>query len=134
MTPFANPTDIKIGRPLTTSEAELATELLDRASTTLRLRVPGIDALVAADPLRAAKAKHAVLAAVERVLRNPEAAKQYSETDGPFNRSVSVADSLASGLLYFTAEDLYGLAIATTSTVPRTARIRSGYPHPHRHG
>lgn len=128
--PFARVSEIKIGRPLTADETDLATALLDRASMKLRLRIPGIDARVTADPLARQAARLAVLAAVERVLKNPDGMKQLTDTAGPFSQSRTLADSIVSGLLYFTAEDLIGLAPSLVPGVPLTARVRSGYPRP----
>lgn len=133
LTPFATEDNIVLGRPLTDAEKEIAAELCTRASLDLRLRVPGIDALVAGDPIRKEKARVAVATAVERVLRNPEAAKQITQSAGIYSHTATLADEVASGKLYFTAADLFGLAPQATATVPTTVRVRSGYPAPHPH-
>lgn len=133
MVPFALPPDIEaVWRPLTNAERIAAVGLIDQASTQLRLRVPGIDALVADDALRASAAQAAVVNAVKRVLINPEMAKQLSETTGPFTKSITPGDAVASGAIYFTANDLFGL-VPTASNLPRTARVRSPYPPPRPH-
>lgn len=132
MEPFAVPGDIEaVWRPLSATEAVVAEGLIDQASVALRLRVPGIDALIAGNELLTAAAKAAVVNAVKRVLQNPDLDKQWSETTGPFTEFHTVSDSISSGALYFTAADLFGL-VPSESGIPGTARVRSGYPRPAR--
>lgn len=115
-------------RQLTDAERTQAQGLIDQASVELRLRVPDVDGIIAADELRRAKATAAVANAVKRVLLNPQALGQHSDTEGGFSESFTPGDAIKSGAIYFTAADLFGLAPASTSGIPSTARIRSGYP------
>jgi hypothetical protein len=114
-------------RPLTEAELGVAGSLLTEASVKLRSRVPGLDAMVAADADRGLLAKAAVVNAVKRVLLNPSGMKQRSESAGVFSASGSFDDSGASGSIEFTDADLYGL-VATSVAIPGVARARSGYP------
>lgn len=132
MEPLAVPSDIEaVWRPLTAAETVVATGLIAQASLALRLRVPGVDALITGNELLTAAATAAVVNAVKRVLQNPDLDKQWSETTGPFTESHTVSDAISSGALYFTAADLFGL-VPSTGAVPGTARVRSGYPSPAR--
>lgn len=128
--PLATVTDVGgiFHRPLTDSELSMATGLINQASIELRLRVPGVDEVIASDELRRAKAAAAIANAVKRVLLNPQALAQHSDTEGGFSESSTPGDAIKSGAIYFTAADLFGLAPASASNIPRTARIRSGYP------
>ena len=132
--PLAVPADIAaVWRPLTTDETQAATGLISQASAMLRMRAPGIDARIAADDdgVVGDAVKAAVVNAVKRVLTNPEAMRQFqnSETTGPFTdqKGGTFDDSVATGALYFTGADLFGL-VPSVSGLPQMARVKSGYP------
>lgn len=118
-----------IFRPLTSEEMPVAAALLAEASVKLRTRVPNLDDMVAKDEDKAALAASAVANAVKRVLLNPSGMKQLSQTGGPFSESGTYEGVGASGAIDFTTADLVGL-VASTSSAPGVARVRSGHPHP----
>lgn len=110
MEPFATPEDVAaVFRPLSEEETVIATGLLLAASIKLRVRVPSIDERIEANPIWGEVAKYAVVAAVKRVLQNPENARQKSETTGPFTTSITVDSAVSSGALYLDERDLEGL-------------------------
>ena len=126
---FAEPADVAaIWRELDEAETAAAVGLIAAASVKLMARVPGVAGLVDADPLRGEIAKYAVAAAVKRVLINPEGARQFSETTGPFSESVTVDSAISSGALYLDDADLVGLVPAVSSWGPviGSARLRMG--------
>lgn len=123
---FAEPGDVAaIWRALDEAEAAVAVGLIEAASVKLMARVPGVADLVDADPVRAAVAKYAVSAAVKRVLMNPDGARQFSETTGPFSESVTVDSAISSGALYLDEADLVGL-VSVGGPVIGSARLRMG--------
>lgn len=126
MVSFAVPGDVEgIYRTLSTEETALATGLLAAASLKLRVRVPRIDELVAGSDLLAEVAKLAVSMAVKRVLMNPDALRQYSETTGPFSESNTVDSAVSSGALYLSDADLEGL-VPSAGPVIGSVRLRMG--------
>lgn len=131
MDPFALPSDIEaVWRPLTAEEDAIAFGLIEQASMLLRARVAGIDARAAVDPVAKAVAQAAVVNAVKRVLLNPGAVRQRSQTSGPFSESATLDSSISTGAVYIDPNDLVGLVSSTGVGLPRTARVRSGYPAP----
>lgn len=123
---FAEPGDVAaIWRALDDAESAAAVGLIGAASVKLMARVPGVADLVDADPVRAAVAKYAVAAAVKRVLMNPDGARQFSETTGPFSESVTVDSAISSGALYLDEADLVGL-VSVGGPVIGSARLRMG--------
>lgn len=126
MEPFATPADVAaIYRVLSTEETALASGLLAAASLKLRIRVPRIDEMVAGSELLAEVAKLAVSMAVKRVLMNPDALRQYSETTGPFSESNTVDSAVSSGALYLSDADLEGL-VPSSGGVVGSVRLRMG--------
>ncbi len=126
MEPFATAADVAaIYRALDADETTLATGLLAAASVKLRVRVPDVDDKVAASPLLAEVAKFAVAAAVKRVLMNPDALRQFSETTGPFSESNTVDAAVSSGALYLSDGDLEGL-VSSGGPVIGSVRLRMG--------
>jgi hypothetical protein len=124
MEPFAEPGDIaNIWRPLTQAEQTIAEYLLEQASDLLRIQVPNIDALIAADGtgLKAARAKAVVVNAVKRVLSNPDGLLQEQIDDYSWRRDSAVS----SGALYLDAGDLAGLA--PRSRKWGTMQLRAGF-------
>lgn len=127
-TTFAEVEDVEaVWRPLSDAERVVAQGLINQASVKLRARVPGIDQRAAGSPLAAALAKIAVVNAVKRVLLNPDAARQISQTAGPFSQNVTVDSTLSAGSLYLADDDLRdlvgdsGLAIGTARLFPGLA-------------
>jgi hypothetical protein len=111
MTAFAVPDDIaNVWQPLTADQESIAEALIDQASLKLRVaarrRGRDLDAMVASDPLIGEAAQTAVVNAVKRVLMNPKALRQYSETTGPFTESQTIDSSVSTGGLYIDPSDL----------------------------
>ncbi|UAJ78317.1 hypothetical protein IT072_02395 [Leifsonia sp. ZF2019] len=128
MTTFATPEDVaNVWQPLTTSQEALAENLIEQASNKLRLkgrrRRRDIDVLYATDPLLANAIRDAVVNAVKRVLMNPEALRQYSETTGPFTESKTLDTSISAGGLYLAPGDL--IDIFPGSSGIRSFRVKT---------
>jgi hypothetical protein len=101
-------------RPLTPAETTAATKWLDDAWSIVRLNVPGVEARMAiasGQPghLETDDVVRVICWMVIRVLRNPEALRQWS--DDTYNQTVDTA--LSSGLLYLTPNELSDLSPAT---------------------
>lgn len=116
-------------RPLSAAEETITPGLIAQALTKLRIRVPGVDDLAEGDELRDELARMAVVNAVKRVLINPSMMRQVAQTAGTFSQSGTYDGSAATGVIEIDDADLYGLLPSTTA-LPGTARIRSGYPQP----
>ncbi|MDN4616413.1 Gp19/Gp15/Gp42 family protein [Leifsonia sp. F6_8S_P_1B] len=128
MAAFADPDDVaEVWQPLTPEQVLVAKALLEQASLKLRLaarrRGRDMDAMVTADDLTAQAARVAVVNAVKRVLMNPEALRQISETTGPFSTSKTIDSSLSSGELYIESADLADLLPGRSPV--RSFRVRS---------
>lgn len=103
MASFAEPQDVADGwRPLSDTEADVATTLLARASALLRLEVSDIDARAAASPDFEVVVRGICADMAKRVLQNPEAWRVESIDDFNGTRDVSVS----SGALYVAATEL----------------------------
>lgn len=129
-TPFATSADIvAVWRPLKPEEEVIAPGLIDQASNKLRLagRRKGvdIDALFAsADTVKRDAITAVVVNAVKRVLMNPEAVRQYSETTGPFTESKTIDSAVSAGILYLAPGDLSD--IFPTRSPYTSFRLRAG--------
>jgi hypothetical protein len=130
MEPFAEPGDIvAVFRPLTPTEETLATGLLAQASLKLRLaaRKRGIDmATLMLDELTAEAVKTAVVNAAKRVLMNPEAVRQWSETTGPMSESRTIDAAISSGALYLADGDLADIFPPVKPSRMQSFRVRAG--------
>lgn len=101
MSAFATPGDVETRwRPLSGAETIVAVELLNDASTLMRLRVTGLDTRIVTDPVLAAAVVGVAATMVKRVLINPEGWREVSIED-----SRRVAGTVASDLLYLTVEE-----------------------------
>lgn len=128
-TPFATPDDVAdVWEPLTPAQETLAESLIAIASNKLRLlgrrRGKDMDAIFASDPLLASAITTAVVNAVKRVLMNPKALRQYSETTGPFSESGTIDSAVSSGSLYLDSGDLPDLFPQQSGY--RSFRVRHG--------
>jgi hypothetical protein len=94
-----------------------AERLLEFASNLLRQAVPSIDARVTAGTLEPDLVRDVTAMMVVRALLNPAGAKSRSETVGPSSLAVTLHDSLASGAVFVSAEDLRALAPPAGGTV-----------------
>ena len=89
-------------RPLTSVEKLAAKDWLEDAREEVRGRVPTLDARRAAGLTTDGQLRKVLAAAVVRVLRNPNAIRQYGVDDGTVTRD----SALSAGLLYFTDDEL----------------------------
>jgi hypothetical protein len=101
--------DVRLMRAPTAAETALAGVLIDDAWEEIRGRVPALDARFDAGLVTNGQVLKVIAGMVMRVLRNPEAIRQWSVDDASFTRDTA----LSSGLLYVTADD-----IALLSGVP----------------
>lgn len=112
---MANPATIqdvidRFERPLTNNEQRAGAKWLDDAWRKVRRNVPGVEARMGLNPeqpgyLEAEDVVGVLAWMVIRVLRNPEALRQWS--DDTYNQTVDTA--LSSGLLYITDDELADL-------------------------
>lgn len=96
-------------RPLSTQEATNAQVRLDDAWRMLKRILPTIEADVAADAELEAESVRVLCDAVLRVLKNPDGHKSGTRTIEDASRSWTLADSRASGELYFTDAEIAAL-------------------------
>lgn len=89
-------------RPLTDPEKTVAEALLGDAWEELQARVPGLEARITAGHVSEGLIVRVVAAMVVRVLRNPEAIRQWQIDDASFTRDTLVS----SGLLYASPDEL----------------------------
>jgi len=94
--PLATIADVEQAfRPLTGDEGSQAQHLLVLASALIRNEVPGVDDRLGAGDLDTEVVSNVVAAIVIRGLRNPDGARQKSETVGPFTHSSTYADTVS---------------------------------------
>jgi hypothetical protein len=89
-------------RPLTAAEQNTAQALLDDAWEELLVRIPDLDARMADGRTSAGLVVRVVAAMVTRVLRNPDAIRQWSVDDASFTRD----KALSTGFLFVAPEEL----------------------------
>jgi len=124
---YANAADLeRAWRPLTQDEKNTADELLDYVSAILRSRVRRLDEWIADGTIDPALVRLATILPVKRVLMNPEAARQRSQTDGPFTRSITVDSAVSTGALYVSDADLAIFLPARRGATVGTARLKAG--------
>lgn len=82
-------------RQLNTDEQTQARHLLLLASSLVRTEVAGVDARLASGELDVDVATAVVVAMTVRGLRNPDGARQRSETVGPFTTSAAYTDAVS---------------------------------------
>lgn len=112
-------------RTLTEDEERVATTLLSDAWDDLTTKIPDLeDRITSGDIILTSKAVRVVSQAVIRVLKNPNARKQESRGLDDSQRSWTLDDSVASGELYFTDEELDSLlAAGDTSTTGKAFSV-----------
>jgi len=92
-------------RPLSDGEAAMAGVLVEEATALLSVTAPGLRGRVAADPDLGLAARSVTVSMVLRVMKNPDAIRQFSIDDYSRTR-----DAVASGgLLHVTPEELASL-------------------------
>lgn len=92
-------------RPLSAQETTNGQTFLDDAWAILKRRVEDIETLIAADADLEAEVVRILATAVLRVMKNPDGKRQESIDDYSWTRD----ESVSSGLLYFTDDELDGL-------------------------
>lgn len=93
---------VRLMRAPTTAETALAGVLIDDAWEEIRGRVPTLDARHDAGLVTDGQVRKVIAAMVMRILRNPDAIRQWTIDDGTFVRDSAVS----AGLLYMTPEDV----------------------------
>ena len=112
MDPFADVQDVvSIWRPLSDAEVLVCVAWIDQASQQVRDEVPDVDGLdvderVAAGSLSPDTVRSVVARMVLRVLRNPEGARQRSQTVDDYSESITVDGSLSSGEMFISAREM----------------------------
>jgi hypothetical protein len=111
MEPYADWTDVKIGRPFTTDEIELVIDWIDKASQLIRDSVPDVGGLdvderIAAGSLSLVTVRDVVATMVRRVMLNPEGNSAVTEQAGPFSVTRTKATANAGGDLYIRSREL----------------------------
>lgn len=89
-------------RPLTEPEKANAQAWLDDAWEELQARLPGLSSRLTDGLISEGLVRRVVAAMVVRVLRNPDAIRQWGVDDATFTRDTLVS----SGLLYVSADEL----------------------------
>jgi hypothetical protein len=146
--PLASPDDVAdLWRPLTSTEVARITNLVVKASSLLRQRLPQVDARIArfkADPtdgggLDPMAVATIVATVVKRFLVNPDGATNTSETQGPYSSSKGFAlrgDKDIRGELIVLESDVASLLEPSTAQARlATLRVKAGMsPDPQNYG
>ena len=111
MEPYADWSDVKIGRPFTSDEIESVIDWIDKASQLVRDSVPDVggydvDERIAAGSLSLATVRDVVAAMVRRVMLNPEGNSAVTEQTGPFSVTRTKASANAAGDLYIKSREM----------------------------
>lgn len=101
-------------RPLTDAELPNAEALLDDAWEELQARIPDLMARRDAGTVSDGLVRRVVTAMVVRVLRNPDAIRQWGVDDATFTRDTLVS----SGLLFVSADEVALLSGAPIGPLP----------------
>lgn len=110
----------RLFRPLTPVEETGAAALLDDAWEELIVRVPNLEDRMATGEIRTGLVVRVVSAMVNRVLRNPDAIKQWTVDDASFLRDAAIT----AGALYATEDEvalLAGLPVAESGPIAFSA-------------
>lgn len=89
-------------RPLAGQEQAAAADLLADAWEVLHAQVSGLEERIESQQLREGAVKAVIKAMVLRVLRNPDAIRQFTSDDASYVRD----NAVSTGLLYATPEEL----------------------------
>lgn len=109
--PYADWSDVKIGRPFTDAEIDLVSDWIDKASQLVRDSVPDVGGLdvderIAVGSLSLATVRDVVAVMVRRVMLNPEGNSSVTEQTGPFSVTRTKASANASGDLYIKSREM----------------------------
>ncbi|MGH3760256.1 Gp19/Gp15/Gp42 family protein [Actinophytocola sp.] len=118
--------EVRLGRPLTDAERDLAAVLLEDAETVIRVKIPDLDQRIADGRLRRELVVMVEANAVVRVLRNPGGFR--SETAGDY--SYTLDTRAAAGYLTIPDADWYLLGVRPGAFTIRPAFPRCTIPPP----
>lgn len=109
--PYADWSDVKIGRPFTSEEVESVIDWINKASQMVRDSVPDVggfdvDERIAAGTLSAATVRDVVAVMVRRVMLNPTGDGSVTEQTGPFSLTRTKAAANAAGDLYIKSREM----------------------------
>lgn len=103
MEPFAQNSQLVLGRPLTDQELVDSAILIDRASRLIRRNFQDVDARISAGDLTAEEVADVVCAMVERALLLKVGVRSSTEQRGPWSETATYTN--ATGGLYLTDDD-----------------------------
>ncbi|MCW2674790.1 MAG: hypothetical protein JWP14_3379 [Frankiales bacterium] len=113
-------------RPLTTAEAATIDRKIDYASSLLDHAVPSLAGRLDREEVSADLVRDVVANIVVRALRNPDGAKQKSQTIGPTSVSVTLDDKSGLGAIVVTDADIAALSPPRTHGPVGTIRLAAG--------
>jgi len=98
--PYADWSDVKIGRPFTSDEVDSVVDWIDKASQLVRDSVPDVGGLdvderIEAGSLSAATVRDVVAGMVRRVMLNPNGNSAVTEQTGPFSQTQTKSAAIA---------------------------------------
>jgi len=99
-------------RAMSDTEMGVAYSLLEEAAAILTVAAPGVRERAAASPDAAVAARSVVVSMALRVLKNPDAIRQFSSDEASFTRD----NAASSGALYATPEELALLSTGSSAT------------------
>jgi hypothetical protein len=109
-------------RPLTDAEKTVANALLIDAWVELLARIPDLEDRMVAGRVSDALVRRVVAAMAVRVLKNPDAIRQWQIDDASFTRDQLVS----SGMLYASPDEL-GLLLGTPAMPPPPLSFSASY-------
>jgi hypothetical protein len=103
---YADPSDVavRLGRDLTAAEVGQAFAMLDDVEAEIRMRVSDLDGRTA-DVNYLALVVRVESAAVKRVLMNPGAVRQHSESLDDYSQSDTIDSAVSTGALYVSDDE-----------------------------
>jgi hypothetical protein len=103
---YAEPSDVQVrlGRDLTASEVNQAFAMLDDVEAEIRMRVSDLDDRTA-DPYYLTLVIRVEAGAVKRVLMNPGAVRQHSESLDDYSQSDTIDSAVSTGALYVSDDE-----------------------------
>lgn len=116
-------------RPLTDDEERVATYLIGRASSIVRDAVPDIDERIVDHRISAETVASVVVDMVLRVLKNPEALRQYTVSTDDSSESKTLDTSIASGELYLSRRQR-NMLLGQNYSKSRVGTMRGPAPAP----
>jgi hypothetical protein len=127
LTAYAEQPDVEaFFRPLTDAEAATIDRKLAYASTLLDQAVPSLAGRLDRAEVSAELVRDVVANIVVRALRNPDGAKQKSQTIGPTSVSVTLDDRSGLGAIVVTDADIAALSPARRHGPVGTIRLATG--------